>query len=325
MDRLELSRRPSERGAALLIAMIIVALIATLATSMVWQQWRAVQVEAAERSRAQSTWILNGALDWARLILKEDRHTQTDDLGETWAVPLAEARLSTFLAADKDNTDDGPEAFLSGSIVDAQSRYNLLNLVGKTGPALVVELETLQRLFESIGVAPDLASRIASSLQSAAPPSSPASGASEPVAAPSSSMLMPQSVRQLSWFGIDDATVERMALYVAILPSDANKVNVNTASREVIAAVLHIDMSSAQRLIQARQSKPFQSLADVTAITQLGQSPAGYSFTTSYFEVHGRLRLTDRVLEESSLVQRDSALNVKTIWRRRENTREPGS
>ena len=87
--------------------MIIVALVATLAASMVWQQWRAIQVEAAERARTQSAWILAGALDWARLILREDaqdgRHdgTSVDHLGEPWAVPLAEARLSTFLAADK--------------------------------------------------------------------------------------------------------------------------------------------------------------------------------------------------------------------------------
>ena len=69
---------------------------------MIWQQWRAVQVEAAERARTQSAWILSGALDWARLILREDaRNGGTDHLGEPWAVPLAEARLSTFLAADK--------------------------------------------------------------------------------------------------------------------------------------------------------------------------------------------------------------------------------
>ena len=61
-----------QHGAALLTAMIIVALVATLAGSMVWQQWRAIQVEAAERARTQSAWILSGALDWARLILRED-------------------------------------------------------------------------------------------------------------------------------------------------------------------------------------------------------------------------------------------------------------
>jgi general secretion pathway protein K len=64
--------RHQQRGAAILMAMIIVTLVVTLAAGMVWQQWRAVQVEAAERARTQSAWILGGALDWARLILRED-------------------------------------------------------------------------------------------------------------------------------------------------------------------------------------------------------------------------------------------------------------
>jgi type II secretory pathway component PulK len=33
-----------QRGAALLMALIIVTLVSTLAAAMVWQQWRAVQV-----------------------------------------------------------------------------------------------------------------------------------------------------------------------------------------------------------------------------------------------------------------------------------------
>ncbi|HXD06992.1 MAG TPA: type II secretion system minor pseudopilin GspK, partial [Burkholderiaceae bacterium] len=82
------ARRNSQRGAALLTAMVIVSLIATLASAMVWQQWRAVQVEAAERARVQGQWILAGATDWARLILREDAkadrakgNNSTDNLG----------------------------------------------------------------------------------------------------------------------------------------------------------------------------------------------------------------------------------------------------
>ena len=64
-------RRSAQRGAALLIAMALMTLVATLASGMIWQQYRAIQVEAAERSRTQSAWILSGALDWARLILRD--------------------------------------------------------------------------------------------------------------------------------------------------------------------------------------------------------------------------------------------------------------
>src|SRR3712207_558163 len=107
-------KRP-QRGAALLVAMLVVTLVATFAAASLWQQWRAVEVETAERARIQSGWILTGALDWARLLLREDGVTggnaSADHLGEPWAVPLQEARLSTFLAADRNNTstDVGPE------------------------------------------------------------------------------------------------------------------------------------------------------------------------------------------------------------------------
>ena len=58
----------------------------------------------------QSGWILTGALDWARLLLREDHMgsgaTAADHLGEPWAVPLQEARLSSFLAADRNGADE---------------------------------------------------------------------------------------------------------------------------------------------------------------------------------------------------------------------------
>ena len=71
-----------ETGAALLAAMLTVALVASMAAAALWQQWRSVEVEAAERGRVQSLWVLTGALDWARLILREDaRSGGADHLG----------------------------------------------------------------------------------------------------------------------------------------------------------------------------------------------------------------------------------------------------
>ena len=140
-----------QRGAAILTAMLTVVLVATLASATLWQQWRGVEVEAAERSRTQSAWVLTGALDWARLILREDaRKGGADHLGEPWAVPLAQARLSTFLAADRSDAqaaDDTQEAFLSGQITDLQSRLNVFNLV-KEGKIHEPSRLAFARLFE---------------------------------------------------------------------------------------------------------------------------------------------------------------------------------
>ena len=295
--------------------MVILTMIATLASSMVWQQWRAVQVEAAERARVQSAWILMGALDWARLILREDaRAGGADHLGEPWATPLAEARLSTFLAADANNTDDGPEAFLSGSITDAQSRYNLRNLVDTgTGKVLPADQAILERLFESISVSPELAARIAKQLN----------GATSTVNIAANAPLPPNSVAELTWLGIDEATIQLIQTYVVMLPI-RTPVNLNTASAQVLAAVIDkLDLGGAERLVQARQRNYFRSVDDAQKVlgANFSLSPDRVGVNSSFFELAGRLRLGDRILEEQSMVQR-RGIDVVTFQRRRVNLRE---
>jgi len=308
-----------QRGAALLTAMIIVTLVATLAASMVWQQWRAVQVEVAERGRLQSAWILSGALDWAKLILREDAKSGgADHLGEPWAVPLAEARLSTFLAADKNNTDDAPEAFLSGSITDAQSHYNLRNLVDASYKVSASEVTALRTLLQAINLAPDIADRIANGLRDALTPAGTQGASPNPP-------LMPQNVGQLVWLGIDPEAIQAMQPYVVLLPI-ATPVNLNTAPAEVLlAAIPGLDRGTAQRLVQTRQRTPFKSVQDVVpllpATTASALNPQQANTTSSFFIVRGRLRLSDRVLEESSLVER-RGLDIVTLTRQRENSRE---
>ena len=292
--------RSKQRGAALLMAMIIVTLVATLAASMVWQQWRAVRVEGAERARSQSAWILAGALDWARLILKEDaRNPQMDHLGEPWAVPLAEARLSTFLAADQSNTDDAPDAFLSGSITDAQSHYNPMNLVKTDGTADADQVAVLVRLCETIHVSSDVASRIATALAGA-------TAANKAQATEAAAPLIPRTVAQLAWFDIAPDAIRALAPYVVLLESSGPvALNANTASREVLAAVIGIDLSTAERLVQLRQRTPFSSVDAVKKeLTQVDLSKANLDVKSSFFEIRGRLRLETHVLEQISLVQR---------------------
>lgn len=310
-----MTRRPRPAcGAALLVAMVLLSVVATLAAGMVWQQWRAVQVETAERSRSQSGWMLLGAQDWARLILREDaRSGKATSLNEPWATPLAEARLSSFLAADRDNNaDSGPEAFLAGSITDAQARYNLRNLIidGKVDP---LQLAVLQRLCTSAGLGPDTASALADGLLAA----QLASGDTAP--------LPPQQLADLAWLGVDAATLERLASVVVLLPV-ATPVNLNTASREVLAAVVPgLDLGSADRLVQARVRTPLRSIADAVAIVGAGPKlqERDVDVKSSYFEVRGQLRLENRMLENRSLIERRSGLQVLAIQRQQQASLVP--
>jgi general secretion pathway protein K len=307
----------------MLLALLILTLVATLSAGMVWQQWRAIQVEAAERARSQAAWILSGALDWARLILREDARNNVTDkrdhLGEPWAVPLAEARLSSFLAADRDNNsvaeNDSLDAFLSGSISDAQAQWNLRRLLDADGKVVPDELAALQRLCDAAGAPGDCANRLAAALVKAWAPAADASV--------EDAVIAPQRLSQLVWLGLDADLLRRLEPLVTLLP-ESTQVNVNTASAEVIAATVSgMSLGAAQRLVQERARAPLRDLTSATALAffPVGANLGGLSATTSYFIVQGRLRLETRVLEERSLVKRNQ-LDIVVLQRERLNLRD---
>ncbi len=320
-----MKRQPSrQHGAALLTALLLVTLVTSLAAAMIWRQYRAVQIEAADRARAQSAWILQGALDWARLILREDARANqrepVDHLGEVWAVPLAEARLSTFLAVDKEGKpgkgdkdndgNEGPEAFLSGQLSDAQALYNLRNLT--TGEQLpMAELRTLQRLCDSAGVPSSTALTLAKQLRAAA-----GLGEDNKTQAP----LMPKNVDELTWLGLSTDTVKRLSAFVTLLPQ-RTPVNLNTAPREVIAALFEgMDLGSAERIVRDRVNQPLKTQDDIRRYLPQGASPDENraAVMSRYFYITGTLRLDERVLQERSLVWRDN-LEMRVVARERVN------
>jgi general secretion pathway protein K len=306
---------PAERGAALLLAMLTVTLVATFAASAMWQQWRAVEVETAERARVQSAWILVGALDWSRLILREDgRSGGADHLAEPWAIPLQEARLSTFLAADKnvsqvdDATTDTTEAFLSGQISDMQGRLNLTNLAAN-GPDQAVALRQFTRLFERLGLPVQDLAILANALQRAQ-----ATTGNDASTAP----LMPPTVSQLGWLGLSPTTVAALSPHITLLPV-RTPVNLNTADLDVlVAAIDGLDVANAQKLLQTREARHFRTLSEVRDLlgASIDINAGAHAVASSYFEVRGRLRLGDAMLDERSLV-RKLGLEVTTLWRER--------
>lgn len=323
------SRRHGEGGAALLLAMLTVTLVATFAAAAMWQQWRAVEVETAERGRVQAAWILVGALDWSRLILREDgRAGGADHLAEPWAVPLQEARLSTFLAADKnvsqvdDASTDTTEAFLSGQISDMQARLNLTNLAAP-GTDQAVALRQFTRLFERLGLPPQELSLLADGLRRAQAATSTGISAGTGATASSSgdggnTPLMPPTVRQLGWLGLTPATVAALQPHVTLLPV-RTPVNLNTADVDVlIAAIDGLDAASAQKIVQAREARHLRTLSEVRDLlgASIDINEGAHAVASSYFEVRGRLRLGDVTVDERSLV-RKLGLDVTTLWRER--------
>ncbi|WP_298289068.1 type II secretion system minor pseudopilin GspK [Thiomonas sp.] len=290
--------RSAQRGAALITAMLIAALAAVMVSGMFWSQWSAISREQTAREQTQARWILRGAIDWARLILREDaRNSAVDYLGEPWSVPLAEARLSTFLAARGQDSAALPDAWLEGRIIDAQSRFNLRDLApaGSVDPQA---LRVLQRLCAALqlpaGVATDIANGVAAS--------------TAPVAQPSvaNAPLPLQQLQDLARLGTAVAqALPRLAPAVTLLPQPT-AVNANTAAPLVLAALLGVDADTAQALVQARKRAYFRNLGDIALLLPQGTqvNPQLVSVATGYFDAIARVRIGHLEYAERALIQR---------------------
>jgi general secretion pathway protein K len=299
--------------------MLTVVLVATLASAMLWQQWRGVEVETAQRTRVQSAWILTGALDWARLILREDaRQGGPDHLAEPWAVPLAPARLSTFLAAERgqalvaDETDPDQEAFLSGQMQDLQAGLNVANLIDN-GKLYAPSVAAWARLFKHLNL-PEL--ELQGMTQALLLAAEPASGAKPGTKTP----LWPLTVTDLAWLGLSPATVQAIRPFVVVLPV-RTPVNLNTAPPEVLlASVPGLDMARAKDLVQARAARHIATVMDAEKLVdnpEIRFDANEHGVASRFFSVTGQLRVGQATVQEQSVLQRDG-LDVKTLSRTRE-------
>jgi general secretion pathway protein K len=161
-----------ERGVAIISALLVVALSAILVSGMLWRQQ--VQIRRIENQRllAQAHWVSRGALDWTRLILRSEGDTSAGItwLGGVWGVPIARTRLSDFLGQIGEvRAQEGGATYISGSIEDAQAKFNLRNLVSTATPgALTLNLEQIlafQRLMQLLGLNGALAKNTALELR----------------------------------------------------------------------------------------------------------------------------------------------------------------
>ena len=325
-----MNRRAAQSGAALLTAMLAVALVTTLASAALWQQWRQVEIETAERGRSQTSLMMTGALDWTRLILREDaisaQGALSDHLGEPWAIPVQESKLSSFLSQDQQWREGDAEVFLSGQITDAQARMNVMNLLenGRVSPKALARFSALfERLNLPLAELQTMAQQLERSQQSippttagnAAPGVSVSATASAPVTL--AGPLMPQQTAQLVWLGLSPASLTALQPYITLLP-EATPVNLNTASAEVLsAAIPGLDLASARQMVQQRQRSHWTSLNAV----QQALGPSGrlldeqqHSVRSRYFEVHGRMRIDNVVQQELALVRREGG-QVRMLWR----------
>lgn len=302
--------RARQRGVAVVTALLLTTLAVTIVASLFWQQQVQVRSIENQRLQLQKEWILRGALDWARLILREDaKYSSTDTLDEPWAVPLSETRLDQYVENGRSDAD-ASDATLSGGIVDAQSRYNLRNLLTADGNVNRSEVSVFERLLSNVRLNPGLAQATADAMAEAWPGKAAAGGdAAQP-------MPFTQVDDLLAVPGFTPQALAKLKDFVILLPR-VTPVNVNTAPPEVLAARIDtLSVSDANVLAGMRKSASFRDVADF--LQRLPGKPATVSsneiaVASSYFLVNGNVRMNRASLTVQTLIERNG-INTRLIW-----------
>ncbi len=301
--RLPVPRR-AQRGVALLIALILVAMASLLATKLTFDGWlerqRTVGVLAAE----QALHFAMGAEALAADILVQTvQGGQNITLAQPWAQPTQPLPLTP------DNDPEGePIGTLQGSLEDLQGRFNLNNLAAVTAldPKTQqpvqdpVPLAQFQRLLVAVGLEPKWAGIARDWIDADDLPGSP-DGAEDAVYTSQTPpyrtgnwpMMSPTELMNLPGFGAD--RYRKIAPYVTALPTATAPINICTASAPVLES-LSASLSgeyTPEVLAAGRKTGCFPDPTAFKNITSTADPNLAkyYSQTSTYFRLTTRITL----------------------------------
>lgn len=311
-----------QRGAAVIAALIVVAIVAALCSSLFLRQTSTIRQIENEEARVQARWLLQSGIDWARLILREHLANEPTTQGDQiWATPVLDSRLT--------QPRDDRVALFSGSLQDEQGKYNLYNLAAN-GVVVQEQVDILQRLLTNLSLPASLAGKIINLIVTTQPRNgtmqgadfysgqntAATSGITIPAAASAAggtntaSAPLPRGIDDIAGLlNVDDATRYAMNRAMTLLPA-ATFVNINTAPPEVIAAMTPgLSLSQARSLAGDRDrgqwfinSSDFANrltgLAPTTKVPSVAVTSSWYMATGTI--AYERARLTLHALMSST-------------------------
>ncbi len=299
-----------ERGAVVIVAMLIVALATTAASLMLHQQDASVRQLEAARDHEQARWLLHGGTQWARVILRADARSSTlDHAGELWATGLPPTQVE--------------QGTLSGNIQDQQGLFNLNNLV-REGKSSEPDIAALRRLLQAAGLRVELADAIADWIDTDSDPRSGESAEDEyylRLAAPYRAANQPLvSIEDLLRIrGCDHGVVASLRRVATALPLRV-AVNVNTAPPEVLVAIVEgLTLPEATVLASSRKSAPFTGRDDFRTRlprTELNVENENVSVDSRFFLVQGRASVGKAEQRIQALLQRSGMALPTIVWQR---------
>ncbi len=290
--------RKHQRGVAIITALLVVMLAASIAAFLLSQQSQALTRTARAGERAQAALYAAPTLDWARAALFQlQKTTQRVDLSQPWAQGLSAIPIDGAMAA--------------GALRDDGGLFNLNNLV-KNGAKSEADVEVFRRLLTQLKLSPDLADAVVDWIDVDDEPSG-ASGAESatymalpnPYRAANQNLVQVEELRRVR--GFDTTTVARLMPFVTALPF-RTPINLNTAPQEVLAAIFPaLASDGVTALVKQRLTKPLANKAAIAESEYLKGVPAAtidVDVTSQFFLVTIAIDNAGAQMRQSALLQR---------------------
>jgi general secretion pathway protein K len=303
-----MTARASQRGVALVMAILVVAIGTMVAVNLMWQGTLDFRRAEAAMAADQGLMFVQGAEAWAADILREDLvdSPDSDNLGEPWAIELPPLPV-----------DGGT---IMGKLEDLQGRFNLNNLVATNGQENQLARRQFERLLVSVEADPGLAGAVVDWLDPDADQRFPTGGedvaysdANPPYRTANSVITTPSELMAVA--GFDRETYRKLAPYVTVLPV-GTKLNVNTASDVVLASLSdNIDLGMATSLVEQRGEAPF---LDIDATFEGLVEPdvlQAIDGVTDHFLLTATVTLGSNQLTMRSVLQRDRSGITRAVFR----------
>ncbi|HTD10650.1 MAG TPA: type II secretion system minor pseudopilin GspK [Steroidobacteraceae bacterium] len=288
--------RAAQRGIALLVAILLVALGTMLAAAIAYENAMTARRGASTFAFDEALLVQQGAEALAAFGLREVWRLSAQQppqggpytyANQGWAKPLGPIEVV-------------PGVMLEASLEDLQGRFNLNNLVNADGSADPTQLLAFQQLLTMLGLEPKWAGYTLDWISHNPTPSIPDGakdsvymGQNPPYRAPLRYITSASELLALPGFGHDRYVL--LAPYVAALPP-RQYLNICTASGVVLDAFLgHQEFADpqGQALARNREAAPgcFPKKADYQAA--FGRDPAAWNKVQSEIQVNSHyFRLT---------------------------------
>jgi general secretion pathway protein K len=307
--------RPDERGVALLLAILILALLVALILEFDSDARREYREAAAFRDNFKATVLTRAAVQAARAVLQQDhlRDKQTgqmyDATTDLWAFPITKYAIG--------------DGLMTAQIEDERSKLNLNDLATAADPnAKKTKVLRVKRLFALLQLNPDLVDAIvdwvdADDIPEAAGAESVYYQALRPsYRAANAPLQTPRELRLIK--GMTPEIVDKLLQYVTVYPHDGeSRININTADLLVLQALdPRISQTMAGEIIQNRPYKTIVELDRVSSVADIMREirPLGvYEVKSNIFSARLSLTVNETTKSGAVVLQRDEATGNSTV------------